>query len=162
MIFFLLSSADTLMKAKAYIRGFKEKIVGEVWFYQLSDMRVVLKGRVEGLGKERTYAIHIHEFGDCSSPSASGGHFDPYFSGKHGNPNDPIGTHHSGDLPNITTDKKGVAEFTYETKAFTLIPSPYSILGRSVIIHMQHDDYMSQPAGNAGDRIACGIIGVVK
>jgi len=70
--------------------------------------------------------------------------------------------HHSGDLPNITTDKNGVAEFTYETKAFTLIPSPYSILGRSVIIHMQHDDYMSQPAGNAGDRIACGIIGVVK
>ncbi|MDT7904936.1 MAG: superoxide dismutase family protein [Candidatus Caldipriscus sp.] len=42
------------------------------------------------------------------------------------------------------------------------MPSPYSILGRSVIIHMQHDDYMSQPAGNAGDRIACGIIGVVK
>ena len=55
------------MKAKAYIRGFKEKIVGEVWFYQLSDMRVVLKGRVEGLGKERTYAIHIHEFRDCWS-----------------------------------------------------------------------------------------------
>jgi Cu-Zn family superoxide dismutase len=152
MIFFLLSSADTLMKAKAYIVGFKEKIVGEVWFYQLSDMRVVLKGRVEGLGKEKTYAIHIHEFGDCSSPSASDGHFNPYFSGKHGNPNDPIGTHHSGDLPNITTDKNGVAK----------IPSPYSILGRSVIIHMQHDDYMSQPAGNAGDRIACGIIWVVK
>ena len=64
---FLLSSADTLMKAKAYIRGFKEKIVGEVWLYQLSDMRVVLKGRVEGFGKERTYAIHIHEFGDCCS-----------------------------------------------------------------------------------------------
>ena len=57
MLLFLLSSADTLMKAKAYIRGFKEKIVGEVWLYQLSDMRVVLKGRVEGLGKERTYAI---------------------------------------------------------------------------------------------------------
>ena len=53
-----------------YIRGFKEKIVGEV--------------RIEGLGKEKTYAIHIHEFGDCSSPNASGGHFDPYFSGKHG------------------------------------------------------------------------------
>jgi len=53
---------DTLMKDRAYIRGFKEKIVGE----------------------EKTYAIHIHEFGDCSSPSASGGHFDPYFSGRHG------------------------------------------------------------------------------
>ena len=65
-------------------RCFKEKIAGEVWFYQLSDMRVVLKGRIEGLGKEKTYAIHIHEFGDCSSPSASGGHFDPYFSGRHG------------------------------------------------------------------------------
>ncbi|MFZ8835209.1 MAG: superoxide dismutase family protein [Candidatus Caldipriscus sp.] len=50
------------MKDRAYIRGFKEKIVGE----------------------EKTYAIHIHEFGDCSSPSASGGHFDPYFSGRHG------------------------------------------------------------------------------
>jgi hypothetical protein len=48
-------------------RCFKGKIVGEVWFYQLSDMRVVLKGRVEGFGKERTYAIHIHEFGDCCS-----------------------------------------------------------------------------------------------
>jgi hypothetical protein len=96
MLFFLLSSADTLMKAKAYIRGFKEKIVGEVWLYQLSDMRVVLKGRVEGLGKYIFTNLEIVLLQVL---------------------NDPIGTHHSGDLPNITTDKNGVAEVRYYPNA---------------------------------------------
>lgn len=162
LILTLFSGVDTLLKARADVKGFNGNISGEVWFYQLSDMSVVVKGKVKGLDKNKTYAIHIHEFGDCSSPKASGGHFDPYNSGKHGNPNDPIGVHHSGDLPNMKTDNKGIAEFTYNTKAFTLLPSPYSILGRAVIIHAGSDDYKSQPAGNAGNRIACGVIGLVK
>ncbi|MEO0139347.1 MAG: superoxide dismutase family protein [candidate division WOR-3 bacterium] len=162
LILTLLTNADTLLKARADVKAFKGNISGEVWFYQLSDMSVFIRGTIRGLDKDKTYAIHIHEFGDCSSHHASGGHFDPYKSEKHAHPDDPIGTHHSGDLPNIKSDKNGIAEFTYKTKAFTLLPSPYSILGRSVIIHAGEDDYKSQPAGNSGDRIACGIIGLVK
>lgn len=162
IIFTLITSSDTLLKARADVKAFKGNISGEVWFYQLSDMSVFIRGTIKGLDKNKTYAIHIHEFGDCSLPEASGGHFDPYKSERHGHPDDPIGTRHSGDLPNISTNKEGVAEFTYKTKAFTLLPSPYSVIGRAVIIHAGHDDHKSQPAGNSGDRIACGIIGLVR
>ncbi len=149
--------------AKAYVYGFEDRnIKGYVTFVQTKNMSVKIKGRIEGLKPNKVYAIHVHQFGDCSSPKASGGHFDPYRTGKHGHPQDPIGTHHSGDLPNIKTDDKGVAVVEFETKALTVKPSPYSVLGRAVIIHENPDDYKSQPAGNAGKRIACGIIGVVE
>ncbi len=164
VLFFVGATGDKpLFKAKASVFGFKDKkIKGEVFFYQYPDMSVHVFGKITGLPRNRTFAIHVHQFGDCSSPKASGGHFDPYHSGKHGHPNDPIGTHHSGDMPNIKSNGKGEALIDFRTKAFTVIPSPYSVLGRAVIIHAGPDDYKSQPAGNAGSRIACGVIGVVK
>ncbi|NPB02919.1 MAG: superoxide dismutase family protein [Thermotogae bacterium] len=162
---FLIGATDDspIMKAKAQLFGFKDKNVrGEVLFYQYDDMRVRVFGKITGLPKNKTFAIHVHQFGDCSSPKAAGGHFDPYHTGRHGNPNDPIGTHHSGDLPNMKSNAKGEAILNFTTKAFTVVPSPYSVLGRSVIIHAGADDYKSQPAGNAGPRVACGIIGIIK
>ncbi len=162
MILLTIISVDTLFKARADIRGFDSKIEGTVWFFQYSDGFTEVKGTIKNLKKNKTYAIHIHTFGDCSNPKASGGHFDPYNSNRHGSPEDPIGTHHSGDLPNITSNSKGIAEFSFKTKAFTIEPSRFSILGRAVIIHAGKDDYRSQPAGNAGKRIACGIIGIVR
>lgn len=163
LLFVGATGDNPVMKAKAEVLGFKDRnIKGEVFFYQYPDMTVHVFGKITGLPKNRTFAIHVHQFGDCSSPKASGGHFDPYHSGKHGNPKDPIGTHHSGDMPNIKSNAKGEATLDFRTKAFTVVPSPYSVLGRAVIIHAGADDYKSQPAGNAGPRIACGVIGVVK
>ncbi len=164
VLFFVGATGDKpILKAKASVSGFKDKnIKGEVFFHQYPDMSVHVFGKITGLPKNRTFAIHVHQFGDCSSPTASGGHFDPYRTGKHSHPSDPIGTHHSGDMPNIKSNDKGEATVDFRTKAFTVIPSPYSVLGRAVIIHSGPDDYKSQPAGNAGSRIACGVIGVVK
>lgn len=162
MILLAIISVDTLFKAKADIRGFNSNIEGTIWFFEYSDGFTEVRGTVRNLKKNKTYAIHIHEFGDCSNPDASGGHFDPYKSSHHGSPEDPIGTHHSGDLPNITSNSEGVAEIYFKTKAFTIEPSRFSILGRSVILHEDMDDHKSQPAGNSGKRIACGIIGIVK
>ncbi len=157
---------DVVMKAKAHVRSFPgakvKGIDGEVYFYQYGDMSVHVFGEIRNLPKNKTFALHVHQFGDCSSPKAPGGHFDPYMSGKHGHPTAPIGTHHSGDLPNIRSDSKGIAKVDFKTKAFTVIPSPYSVLGRSVVIHAGVDDYKTQPAGGAGERIGCGVIGVVK
>ncbi len=157
-----ISVAQENWFARTVVRGFTQKsLEGIVIFMEADDGWTVIRGIIRGLQPGHTYAIHIHQWGDCRNPKASGGHFDPYRSGRHGRPDDPIGTHHAGDLPNITADEKGIVQFQFRTKAVTVRPSPFSVLGRAVIIHERADDYTSQPAGNAGTRIACGIIGVV-
>jgi superoxide dismutase, Cu-Zn family len=106
------------------------------------------------------HGIHIHEFGDCSAPDAvsAGGHFNP--EGKsHGAPMDSI--RHRGDLGNIVADQNGDAHLEYVDPMITLEGS-HSIIGHSVILHKNKDDLKSQPAGNAGPRVACGVIGVGK
>jgi Cu-Zn family superoxide dismutase len=151
------------IKAVALVRGFDDpNIEGVISFVQEGDMTVRIRGEIRGLIPGQVYAIHIHEYGDCRDPGASGGHFDPYRTETHGNPHYPVGTHHSGDLPNIKANDDGVARINFSTKAITVSPSPYSVLGRAIVIHERADDYKSQPAGNAGSRIACGIIGLAK
>ncbi|MEE9225448.1 MAG: superoxide dismutase family protein [Bacteroidota bacterium] len=150
-------------RANAVIRGFTDPAIeGSVSFDQKDDMSVRITGEIRGLTAGQTYAIHVHEWGDCGEPNASGGHFDPFGSEHHGNPDGPIGTHHSGDLPNIQADQKGVAQLSFSTKGLTVLPSPYSVLGHAVVLHEHADDYSSQPAGNAGSRVACGVIGLVR
>jgi Cu-Zn family superoxide dismutase len=96
------------------------------------------------------HGFHIHEVGDCSAPDASSakGHFNPS-GGGHG--------HHAGDMPNMTADGFGTVRITFVIDTLTLT-GPNSIIGRSVILHADPDDYRSQPAGNSGKRIACGVI----
>lgn len=102
------------------------------------------------------HGFHIHEFGDCSAPdgSSAGGHFNPT-GAKHGAP-DAL-DRHVGDLGNLVADKDGHAHFEVVDKIISL-NGPHTIVGRSVIVHALPDDYVSQPAGNAGGRVACGII----
>jgi Cu-Zn family superoxide dismutase len=106
------------------------------------------------------HAIHIHEYGDCSALDASsaGGHYNP--EGKpHGAPTDD--NRHVGDLGNILADENG---FIYTELSDTQIAlnGPHSIIGRAVIIHENEDDFSTQPTGNAGPRIAYGIVGIAK
>lgn len=102
------------------------------------------------------HGFHIHEKGDCSAPDATsaGGHFNP--AGQpHGGPTDFL--RHSGDLGNLTANDKGEAKFSALEPKLTF-DGPSSIIGRAVIVHEKPDDLKSQPAGNAGPRIACGVI----
>jgi Cu-Zn family superoxide dismutase len=110
---------------------------------------------VDGLTPGK-HGFHIHEYGDCSAPDASsaGGHFNPSHS-DHGSP-DSL-KRHAGDLGNIVADEKGHAYYE-RTDQMIELDGPNTIVGRSVIVHANSDDYITQPTGNAGGRVACGVI----
>jgi Cu-Zn family superoxide dismutase len=132
------------------------KAFGEVTFEQEGD-KVRMLVNVQGLKPGQVHGFHIHEVGDCSSGDgmSTKGHFNP--AGKpHGN---PAGSeHHAGDLPALQADKKGHAKAEAVIEGVTLAPGPNSIVGRGLIIHAEPDDYKTQPTGNSGARIACGVI----
>lgn len=102
------------------------------------------------------HGFHIHEFGDCSAPdgSSAGGHFNPKKT-KHGSP-DSL-ERHAGDLGNIVANDKGQAHYERLDKLIVL-DGPDTIIGRSVVVHANADDFVTQPTGNAGGRVACGVI----
>ncbi len=102
------------------------------------------------------HGFHIHEKGDCSAPDASsaGGHFNPAGM-PHGGPQSV--RRHAGDFGNLRADNSGRAHAVFVDPLLTL-EGPSSIIGRSVIVHANPDDLTSQPAGNSGPRVACGVI----
>src|SRR5580693_9555629 len=102
------------------------------------------------------HAIHIHQNPACEAPfTSAGGHFNPD-NKKHGldNPDGP----HAGDMPNFTADAKGKAKKTITDPRVNMDDDAHSIFGHALVIHEKADDLKSDPAGNAGARIACGII----
>jgi Cu-Zn family superoxide dismutase len=131
------------------------KIIGEVNFEQ-SGGKVRVIAQLIRLPANHEFGFHIHEVGDCSSGDgmSAKGHFNPY-----GKPHGPQGgEHHAGDMPNLKSDAKGKAKLTADLDIVTLSPGPASIIGRAVIVHADPDDYKTQPTGNAGARLACGVI----
>ena len=96
-------------------------------------------------GSSSFYAMHIHDSGDCSD------HFS--HTGLHYNPQNALHPDHAGDMPPLLGNQ-GYAFSVFYDKRYTI----QEIIGRSVIIHEKPDDFTSQPAGNAGDKIACGTI----
>jgi Cu-Zn family superoxide dismutase len=124
-----------------------------------SDM--VITADLSGLAPNSKHAFHIHEFGDCSDPkgASAGGHYNPE-GHRHGGPE--AAEHHAGDLGNITADGSGKLHYEITVSDLTVAGMRNPIVGRSVIIHAKEDDLTSQPAGNAGDRIGCGVIGIAK
>lgn len=129
-------------------------VSGTVSFSEVAG-GVMVDARVSGLTAGE-HGFHIHELGDCSAPDASSakGHFNP--SGQpHGLVSRP--EHHAGDMPNLIANAQGEALYSFELIGAALT-GPTGILGRSVVIHADPDDYQSQPAGNSGKRVACGTI----
>ncbi len=119
---------------------------------------VRLTGTVQGLKPTGEFGFHIHEKGDCSAPDASsaGPHFNPA-NAQHGNPEG--GAHHAGDLFNLKSDGQGVAQVDVVARGVTLGgDQPNDINARALVVHEKPDDYMSQPAGESGARISCGVI----
>ena len=128
---------------------------GTVSFTQKGN-RVGVEAKVSGL-TPGTHGFHIHEKGDCSSGDgmSAGGHFNP--TGKpHGNPTAP--DHHTGDMPMLVADASGNASLSTELGAMTVGSGTTDIVGKAVIVHKDPDDYTTQPTGNSGGRVACGLI----
>jgi superoxide dismutase, Cu-Zn family len=106
------------------------------------------------------HAIHFHQTPKCEGPDfkSAGGHFNPDGK-KHGFDN-PDG-HHAGDMKNFTVDAQGKAGERLEDKDVTLKDGPHSLLsngGTAIVVHAKADDYKTDPSGNSGDRVACGVI----
>ena len=132
------------------------KTFGEATFEQVGDkVRVVVF--VQGLKPGQEHGMHIHEAGDCSSGDgmSTKGHFNPF-----GKPHGHQGSaeRHAGDLPALKANKEGRAKVEIDLDIITVTPGPGSIIGRGLIVHADPDDYKTQPTGNAGARIACGVI----
>ncbi len=119
------------------------------------NVSVEMKGLTPG-----KHGFHIHEFGDCSAAdgTSAGGHFNPD-GHDHAGQDAPV--RHAGDLGNIDADASGNAKFEFLDKQIRL-NRPNSIVGHSIIIHEKEDDMKTQPTGNAGPRVACGVIGMTK
>ena len=134
------------------------KVTGTVRFTQVpGGVKVVAD--LQGLTKGK-HGIHIHECGDCTAPdgTSAGGHFNPKAM-NHGAPMDAM--RHEGDMGNIEADESGNAHLEYVDKTLSF-DGDASIIGRSVIVHLNEDDMKTQPTGNAGARVACGVIGIGK
>jgi Cu-Zn family superoxide dismutase len=152
-----LASPAAAQSAKAALKDQKGVDVGTVDLTQ-TPAGVLLKLSLKGVPPGER-AFHIHAVGKCEAPFASaGGHFNPGGQ-KHGL---MVGQGHAGDMPNLHVPAGGVLEVEILNAAVTLEKGkPNSLFGKegtSIVIHAGKDDYKSDPAGNAGDRIACGVI----
>ena len=133
------------------------QVQGKIHFSQHANGIVKVAGQISGLQPNSAHGFHIHEKGDCSSAdgNSAGPHFNPHNSA-HG---PATSTHsHVGDLPNLQANNNGMAIVQWESDRLQLTPGNANIVERSVVVHAQPDDLHSQPAGNAGARIACGVI----
>ena len=135
--------------AVAEIRGGVEalQLTGCVEFYQENGC-VLIVARISGLPESKTgfFGFHIHQGESCSGPDFSA-------TGSHYNPVDQVHPKHAGDLPPLLSCR-GNAYLSVKTDRFSV----NDIIGRTVVIHSDPDDFHSQPAGNAGKKIACGVI----
>lgn len=154
---FMRLVSDNRPVAQAEIAGGKDypQIGGYVNFYPTPYGGVIVEAEVFGLPDMSStdasafYAFHVHEYGDCSDDfSKTGGHY---------NPENMPHPKHAGDMPPLLSNQ-GYAWLTFYDRRFELA----DVIGKSVIIHQNPDDFTTQPSGNAGEKIACGVIHYVN
>lgn len=150
-------SADTKKINIAFEAKSNSKVSGTATFIEKNG-KVTFEAKLSGL-KPGIHAIHIHEKSDCSAAdgSSAGGHWNPTFK-KHGKWG--VGEYHKGDIGNFTADANGNGSIKLTTDEWCIgCGDPTKdILGKGLIVHEGADDYTSQPAGNAGARVACSAI----
>ncbi len=121
---------------------------------------VSIRGDITGLAPGKEHGFHVHEFGECALPDfkSAGEHFNPT-KDPHGGPKSKV--RHLGDVPNIKADQDGKAAIDMSVAGVTLVDkdgAPTAILGKALVVHAKPDDYKTQPSGDSGDRVACGVI----
>jgi Cu-Zn family superoxide dismutase len=153
------SKAGETSKAIAVLHAASGSNVAGTVTFTAAGNEVKVVADITGLTPGK-HGFHIHEFGDCSAPDAksAGGHFNPT-NHQHGAPD--ASDRHAGDLGNIEADASGKAHLEMSDKVMKLTGAD-SILGHAVIVHEKADDLKTQPTGDAGGRLACGVIGVAK
>jgi len=153
------SQAPEVTKAVAVVSPTEGNNVRGVVTFTQSGANVKVVAHIEGLTPGK-HGFHIHEFGDCSSKdgSSAGGHFNPA-TAPHGAPE--AAQRHAGDMGNIEADQSGVAHLEYNDPVMKL-SGHGAVIGHGMIVHASPDDLKTQPTGNAGARLACGVIGVAK
>ena len=131
------------------------QVTGTADFIQLPDGRTRVVLNLTGL-TPGPHGVHLHEVGDCSAEDATsaGPHWNPT-SQAHGGPGAP--EHHAGDFGNVIAGDDGEATMVLETDDFT-VEGENSVLGKAIVVHGAADDLTSQPAGNSGPRVGCGVI----
>lgn len=150
----LAATDSKMMKAQVSSVSMRS-LNGNVSFEKVKD-GIRVSGHFSGLKPNSTHGFHVHEKGECKGPdySSAGGHFNPE-NRMHGSPNSE--SSHVGDLGNLVADANGMASIDEvvphdKAKDFSMMS------GKAVIIHSGKDDLRSQPSGDAGDQIACGVI----
>lgn len=150
------SSMTTRPQATAVVSATAgSNVNGVVHFTELADSSVEVHAVLTGV-PEGVHGFHVHEIGDCgNNGGAAGMHFNPATTA-HGAPTaDP---HHAGDFGNVTADASGKTEIRFTTRSITVTAGPNSVVGKAVIVHEKADDMTTQPTGNAGARIGCGVV----
>lgn len=162
------SEADYLdvhpdVDAVAQIRAVAdEPVEGWVAFRELDSGQTEVHVSLTGLPANTRRGFHVHEFGSCEPgddgepAGAAGGHFNPQ-GHPHGGPDDPAGERHAGDFGNVTSDGDGRVDTRFTDPMITL-SGQTSVVGLAVLIHAEEDDLATQPTGDAGGRVGCGIV----
>ena len=151
-------ATSTLSSAKVVLAPASGSLVSGTLSLMPMSGGVHVTGEIGGLAPNSSHGFHIHETGDCSAADATsaGGHFDPTAQ-PHGRSSTPH--HHLGDNDNLVADANGVARVNAHFAGVVLGGGGgHDIVGKAVIVHASPDDYTTQPSGNAGARIACGVI----
>lgn len=155
LILTVVSCNSKTQKAEAILESKSgSNVTGKITFTKEgNNMKIVAD--INGLTPGK-HGFHIHEKGDCSAPdgSSAGGHFNPKSMPHSGHES---AERHEGDLGNIIADESGKAHLEI-TDIMMTFEGEESIVGKSVIVHEKEDDLTTQPTGNAGGRVACGVI----
>ena len=132
---------------------------GVITFTQTNE-GIRVEANISGLSADALHGFHIHEYGDCRADdgTSAGGHYNPQGM-DHGAPTDS--ERHIGDLGNLSANSDGVATLDYVDPVLSF-SGANSIIGYGVIVHAGEDDFVTQPTGDAGGRIGCGVIGVAN
>lgn len=135
-------------------------VSGTVHFKDLGNGKVEVTAKVEGLTPGSQHGFHVHQYGDITAEdgTATGGHFNP---DDHDHALPESETRHAGDFGNLEANEEGVADFKLVVDNITLTKGKTAVVGRGVIVHANKDDG-GQPTGNAGPRIAQGVIGIAN
>ncbi|BDB26987.1 hypothetical protein Tamer19_01650 [Cupriavidus sp. TA19] len=151
------SASTSGARATAQLQPKSGTNTGGTVTFQQQQGGVLMTASITGLPPNTVHGFHVHEKGDCSAPDAmsAGGHFNP--GGKpHGQMTS--GEHHAGDMNNVTADANGNVRVGMLLPALSVGTGANSVIGRAVVVHKDPDDYKTQPTGNAGGRIACGVV----